>query len=399
MRIKILSSIPGRIRIRVDGLVHNENAVYYFKESLQFYQGIILVSPNSVSGNMLVYYDDKLVDSRDFLERITSSNIDNLYPYVHKERAKKLCIFRSYTPKNFANKYPVKVYYNEFALSKRLLTLSVIMSSLALCFSFDLNIVLSIIFLGFPGLLFFIRRSTYRIAQKNLNYRKFDFMDPNLIYELSVTEHLLIEDSILNFQNHMDRPKDLTSFPCDDVLYLIRNFRNLGIVDISMISRKKHPISSWFSYMLGINNIELDRNVSYDRSIYNRDKTTLILTSSDLISLHKEQIVVFLGYNKLKPETDAFVITFRLDLVHKIPSLIETSKYCNELAIRSGNVAVTINIIGIFLGVANFITPLSSIALYFFNYLGNMIYINTKLSQHEKEYSNEIQRSKYSITR
>jgi hypothetical protein len=310
-----------------------------------------------------------------------------------------VCIFRSYTPKNFANKYPVKVYYNEFALSKRLLTLSVIMSSLALCFSFDLNIVLSLIILGFPGLLFLIRRSTYHIAQKNLKYRNFNLKDPNLIYELSMTEHLLIEDSILNFQNHMDRPKDLTSFPCDDVLYLIRNFRNLGIVDISMISRKKHPINSWFSYMLGINNIELDRNVSYDRSLYNREKTTLILTSSDLISLHKEQLVVFLGYNKLKPETDDFVITFRLDLVHKIPSLIETSKYCNELAIRSENIAVTINIIGIFLGVANYITPLSSIALYFLNYLGNMIYINTKLSQHEKEHFNEIQRSKYSITR
>jgi len=397
MKIKVLSSIPGRMRIRTDGLLYNENTMYFLKETLQFYHGIVLVSPNSVTGNMIVCYDVNLINALEILERITSIRIQNILPYVHNDVSKRICKskFKKFLFRHFINKYPIKIYSNEVAISRRLLILSVIISGLSLCVSFNLMPVLSLMILGFPGILFFIRSYTYQIVQENFKCNEFYFKDSNLLYELSKVEHLIIEDSILNYEVLIGSQKSFIDFNNNNNIQLIKSFRNLGLNDIYLVSRKNDDINSCICYILGINKIELDSQITYDRSLfknfYNKDKTAAIIESYDLRAICEEQNIIFLRYKTIKREIDDFIITYRIDRINKIPYIIETSKYCDKLVIRSENIAVTVNTMGIFLATVNIITPLSSITLYLLNYLINIIYIKSKLSQYEKEHLNEVQ--------
>jgi cation transport ATPase len=381
MKTKILSSIPGRMRIKIERLLHNENTMYLLEDSLHSCPGIVLVSPNITTGNMVVYYDAQLVDSLEISKRISSTNIINCSSYDYKDCTKQL--YKSN-----------KIFDREKSLSSRLLTLSVIISGLALSFSFGLEVILSVMILGFPGILLLIHRAVYKTAQKNLKYNKFDFRNPNLLYELSEVKHLLIEDTVLRPVGPVGGAKDFNSLFYDDVLQLIKKFRNLGLLDITMISRQNNDINSYISYLLGINKIELDDKLCFDKvlskSIKNKGMIAIILKNNDLRELRKAHIIVFQGYKEKKPAVDDFVIAFRMDDVNKIPYVIDTSKYCNKLVIRKENIAVTVNIVGIFFAITKFITPLSSIALYFTNYLVNTIHLTNQLAQYEKEHFNEI---------
>ena len=377
MKTKILSSISGRIRIKVVGLLYNENAIDCLKKSFHLNPGIILVSPNKFTGNMLIYYDVELIDIFEILRRISSISIINSSRYVHKDCIKKL-------------QKTNKIYNDELSLSRRLQTLSFIISGLALFISFDLDVALSVIILGSPGILFLIRRSVYSITQKILRQNNFDFKNLNLLFRLSEVEHILIEDSILSSGGNTNYYKNFTSLHYDNAIHLIKEFRNFGLTDIAMISRENRHINDYLCHQFGINKIELGTNFSYNNSILKNllgnDKTIAIVKNNDLKKLRKQQIIVFLGYQKLRPDTDDFIVAFKLAGVNKIPYVIEASKYCNKLAIRSENIAITVNIIGIFLASTKFITPLSSIALYFTNYFINKNYITTQLTQHEKEH-------------
>ena len=386
MKVKILSSIPGRMRLKIERLLKDENCEYFLKESLQLHHEIVLASPNSITGNMLVYYDTGLVDANEVLDKISSISVRYIPKYVNENYLSQQIPIK----KN----YLVNAYVNDFMLSKRLVTLSVIMSGLALFLSFNIELILSILIWGFPGILFLIRRGTYKIAQKKLEYYKFNFNNPDLMYELSELEHLIIEDSILISGGQTCSPTEFNDLPYENTLQLIRNLRTLGLTDISMLSRRNCDINNYVSYLLNINKIELDSNTLYDKNtlkgFYNKDKTALIIKSNDLISFRKEQSIVFWGCKNLKqPIVDSFIITFRPnEAANNIPYVIETSKYCSKLIIRSENIAVAANTIGIFFAAMEFVKPLSSIVLYLLNYLLNIKYINTKLSQLEKGHLN-----------
>lgn len=404
MEIKILSSIPGRIRIKIEGLKRNEKAVSFLKNCLQFYHGISFVSPSISTGNLLVLYDCKLISAAEVLEKITSTSIQNVPKCVHEEfteveRGSKLTS-KNYLPYNDRFNNKINTYEHEITLSKKLLALNVLVIVPALFTSISLGYTLGILVFGFPGVLFLIRKSAYCREKKMLS-RDFNLANPSLVNRLAEIEHMLIEDSIINADLLTSIPGDISNLAESNALKLIKDFRNIGLTDIHMLSTKNSEANNHISFMLGINKIELDRQLSQDKSLIRSTfisaNTAAIISSNDLSTLCSKQILVFLGGRHIRLSEEDSIITFNLNSTNKIPFVLDLSKYCKELITRSETIAITVNILGMFFAVAEFITFLPAAGLYIFNYLSNKFYISNKLTQYEKEYLNEIKYPKYNL--
>ncbi|MBC7958401.1 MAG: hypothetical protein H7X94_00915 [Vallitaleaceae bacterium] len=372
MEIKVLSSIPGRLRLQINPL-RNENVEFFFDKPIQFPPGILLVSPNRVTSRLLVRYDPKLVCTQDVLDWIASIDMNDVSSDVHKDLKSK--------------KYPVKVYQNEFALSKRLLFLSGVISCLALCFTFSLKRSLSLLILGLPGGLFLLRRAAYKITQKHLNAIGFYFEDPNLLYEIAAIKHLLIEDVLFFPEVPLSHPLEM----------VIKRFRSIGLLDINMLSHETSDTNSYTCYQLGINEVIINQQHSLDKKFLT--KTASIVNGSDYCQFLGGQMVMFRVSMKIDQETQAYMILFDSSQVHDLSHVIQTSKYIHKLVIGSENSAVALNTIGFFLAAANLLTPLWAIALCFLNYLVPKIYLNNQIAHYEEAYIDEVECSKFTCTR
>jgi len=71
--IHLLHGLPGRIRVRVEALKHNEALGEDFMRQLSALHGIVAVETNSATGSLLINYDPEVVEVLAFSPRLADA--------------------------------------------------------------------------------------------------------------------------------------------------------------------------------------------------------------------------------------------------------------------------------------------------------------------------------------
>jgi hypothetical protein len=82
---KVLHHTPGRIRIKVTSLKGLSIETLKRLSSVPIPAGIIEISPNPLTGNLIIKYDPESIDIMKYLEEVASNReIQNIIGYASK---------------------------------------------------------------------------------------------------------------------------------------------------------------------------------------------------------------------------------------------------------------------------------------------------------------------------
>lgn len=391
-KIKVISSIPGRLRANVEGLLRNEQMSCIMKDVLLKSTGIFSVQPNKNTGNVLIYYNTTVVAENKIIILIEKSfnykkeiEISN---NINKESLVKI-LFNTLNPITlFKRKYSERIYKNEYIVSKKLMSTSIIISSIILLFTSNIDKVLSILIFGYPGILFTISVASYYYASIKLKKNNIYLKSNDCLNLLKDTNTLLMENDIFinRFYEYNTVDSNLNKIDIQKLIILgriadpvsshmeslIHEIRILGISNIFIIGNHTKGILDYISYYLGVN--ILDPNALKKQNKYlisNETNTTITLINTNESFSKKDKYLfydlVICLYKNTMPDTLNADINLEYDNIYKLPIIIKLSQFCEEVKVQTENIAIALNTLGMLLVTLNYLTPLSSIIFYSLN--------------------------------
>ncbi|WP_368490606.1 HMA2 domain-containing protein [Clostridium sp. BJN0013] len=411
-RIKIISSLPGRLRANVSDLFRNDKIAFNIKIILIRSKGIFSVKPSKVTGNVLINYDtahiseneiiiilDGCLNIKDKLEIAGDVNNGSLYKII----------FHTLNPLSlFGKKRGKEIYENEYISSKKIINISLIMSGITLLVTNSISKAFSVLILGYPGILFSIALVSYYYASSKLKYNGIYFKDYHYIYSMGNMNTLLIDSSLFlnefykhnSSLSHLDRMnfeklvilRQLENPVSDRMKSIIEDIRLLGINNISIIGNCKNVVINYISYYLGIDILDyevLKYNANYDFNNKTKGKKAFLVTNEFLEEFeeylyHDLVICVYKNYATMMDMLKGN-INFECNHMDKLPSIIELSYFCSEIDVQTKNVAVTLNIIGMLLSIMDYLNPLKTIIFYSFNILISILTLKFRLKLYNIE--------------
>ena len=397
MKDRIVSSLPGRVRINVKGLLRNDEKAFGIWSELAGYGSISSFNVNKNTGNVLIYYDDAKIDEnkiaiivrRGFNKKrlIESTAFKNEYnPSLLKifiDAVNPLSLFRK--------RYSKRLYKGEYGISFKILKASIVISAAVFLFTGDAANVISIFILGYPGILFALAGlSCYYISAKLSRYEIY-VKDNTSLNQLCSINALLIEEEVFKSElknyNTYDLNLDkyavqklvmlgkLRNLVSKDMELAVNKMRILGINNIFIIGDSRNSIVNYIAYLLELG--ILDKNNSYEdevRMIAGKSESgsTILIAADKLFEGNLKyphvDSVIYLYRNG---EMDTVKAGFNLQYsdVDKIPSMIKLAYFHREVSIQTENTAVALNIFGMLLVTLNCLTPLYSGIYYILNTL------------------------------
>jgi len=198
--IKIVSSLPGRLRANISNLFRNDKIAFNIKIILIRSRGVFSVKPSKVTGNVLINYDtahiseneimiilDKCLNIKDKLEIAGDVNNDSLYKII----------FHTLNPLSlFGKKRAKEIYTNEYIGSKKIINISFIMSGITFLVTNSIYKAFSVLILGYPGILFSIALVSCYYASSKLKCNGIYFKDYHSFYLIKDVNILLIDSSL-----------------------------------------------------------------------------------------------------------------------------------------------------------------------------------------------------------
>lgn len=410
-RSSIISSTPGRVRIRLSSLYKQEKYAKQVKSEIEEINGIIFAEISRKTGNMLVLYSPELLNEEEILFHISntvSSEINEGTSYAsHWTVPDK----RKTTEDNEAGRRKnsqADIFHNEKQLIRRLRNVGIVIGGIVFWYTRSLSRLLAVLILSNPMFVFAAPISAYysaiRLAKtKGINVRRIGDMKA-----LQEAKAVFINDSILFYNNGRNLPgtvfmrnidrlelkkqiylEEAADPVTDKVRSLVFLLREMGIIDITVINSHHNELAGYMAEDLGIKEITLfDRN----RSCLELDNQDIvILTVRDkmvnicggaggfIICINGHKGVQMLNAN----------MTLRYRDIDKIPAIIELGRYSRELTIRSQSTGLAANAIGILLAASGYMNPLTAIILSIANAAFQAKYSMKKLSQFEKEHFND----------
>lgn len=394
--IKIVFSIPGRMRINIPALLHNEKKSYDITGMLDELCGVISVQPNIRTGNVLVCYDSSLINEKEIWYVIkgvhdeVKSSCDedkpqtSLYPLIPK-------------------KIVQTIIHRETHLSRRFIKAAIFTGGIVFAFKFMLRRFITILIFACPIILFTIPITTFYYGVKRAKNRKILLKDISAIERLERTQSVLINESI--FMLGMDQEESrkfiyqnidwlslqrlLRIRTVDNLLnlkisHLVFGIRNNGITDIAIITNKESDFVNGVADSLGIDKIyRIQDNVTMLEFF---KEHSLIVTSEEIGKVSKNQkALTMYVYNADCVDRNNFDITIHCRDINKVPWLIGLTRYCREIITRSQNSTVAIHSVGILLAALGYIGPFGALSIYGVNMMVQHLYIKNKVLFYEKE--------------
>ncbi|MCI1995664.1 MAG: hypothetical protein LKJ66_09295 [Clostridium luticellarii] len=392
--VKVISSLPGRIRVNVKGLLGSKEMALKIKGELTGYNSILSSGVSKNTGNVLIYYNSAEISEDKIVTAVEKAfNSPRTAAVENKDNSSLLKMFiDALNPLFlFKRKHSEKVYGNEYGISSKILRASIGISAGILLFTGNAANAISVFILGYPGIIFAVSAFTYYCSRVKLNMKKIYMKNNTSLSFLNSIDTFLIEDDVFRneFNEHSIDLLDLNKYDVQKMVILgklndpvsssmkliINDIRTLGISNIFIIGNNEDRIIQYIAYVLGIkildrDDLERENNclmtdkydssntilVTTDKSLENRSK---YLSSNCTICLYRDN-----NLTGLKED-----INLEYSNIDKLPSLIKLSYFCSEINTQTENTAITLNILGMLFAVLNYLTPLYSVIYYILNTL------------------------------
>jgi hypothetical protein len=393
-KIKVISSIPGRFRANIKELLRNEQMSYIIEDVLLKSKGILSVKPNKNTGNVLIYYDTTVVAENKiiiFLKKSFNYKKQLEIPnFTNKESLIRI-LFNTLNPITlFKMKYSERIYRNEYMISKKTMSTSIIISSIILLFISNVNKALSILILGYPGILFTISIASYYYASVKLKNNNIYLKNNDCLNLLKDTNTLLMENDIFKSRsyNYNTIDSNLNKIDIQKLVIMghmanpvnnhmqsiIDELRILGISNIFIVGNDTNGILDYISYYLGINILNPNDLEKQNKYLINNETNATITLINTNESFSKKDKYLFYDlviclYKNTRLDTLNADINLKYDNIDKLPIIIKLSQFCEEIKVQTENMAIALNSLGMLLVTLNCLTPLSSIFFYVVNTL------------------------------
>jgi hypothetical protein len=381
MNIKKLSSIPGRIRLYIEGLKGNSNAVINIKDLLKSISSIDSIHINIKTGNILLTYNSYCIDEDMICNVISSSHIkiNNLNNMTYTE--------------NKLNVYSKELFSGTKSLSHRLLAISISAASFLLFTAEPIYAVCSLI-LGIPAILYINSYVSLKYILENAALNDIYIKEANSIEHIRNINYILIHPQIvfsdcylknLTLMHHLEiesfiYAKRITDPINIEARNLIKNLRYIGINNIAIIEDGENKeLILYANKTLGLYNTK--KNAQYNNLIVIGENVFPSINDIDS-SLILSILPCLKSSNK-----DINITCHELS---KIPWIIQDCRISQEYLIRSQAAAISINILGIFFALIKHINLSGTIVLYFLNTLGNLFYIRHRTLRHNQKNNKSI---------
>lgn len=376
MNIKKLSSIPGRIRLYIEGLKGNSSAVINIKNLLKSISSIDSIHINIKTGNILLTYNSYCIDE-DMICNIISSS------YVKINNLNNM----TYT-KNKLNVYSKELFSVTKSLSHRLLAISISAASFLLFTSESIYAICSLIF-GIPAILYINSYASLKYILENAASNDIYIKEANSIEHIRNINYILIHPQIIFNDCYLKNSKLVHHLKIESSIYakritdpiniearnLIKNLRYIGINNIAIIEDDENTeLILYANKTLGLYNTKED--VQYNNLIITKENVF-----PNIIDMDSSLILSILPFLK-SSNKDISIICHELS---KIQWIIQDCRINQEYLIRSQAAAISINILGIFFALIKHINLSGTILLYFLNTLGNLFYIRHRTLRHNQK--------------
>ena len=377
MNIKKLSSIPGRIRLYIEGLKGNSNAVINIKNLLRSISSIDSIHINIKTGNILLTYNSYCIDEDMICNIISSSHIkiNNLNNMTYTE--------------NKLNVYSKELLSDTKSLSHRLLAISISAASFLLFTTEPIYAICSLIF-GIPAILYINSYVSLKYILENTALNDIYIKEANSIKHIRNINCILIHPQIVFNDCYLKNPKLMRHPEIESFIYTKKITDPINIEARNLIKNLRY---------IGINNIAIIEDDENKELILYANKTLGLYTTKDDAQNNNLIIIkenVFPNINEIE---DNSLILSKLPYLKssnkdinitchelsKIPWIIQDCRISQEYLIRSQAAAISINILGIFFALIKHINLSGTILLYFLNTLGNLFYIRHK-TLNKKQY-------------
>ena len=374
MNIKKLFSIPGRMRLYIEDLKRNPNASINVENLLKKISNIDSIKINLTTGTILLTYNSYYIDEDMICKVISSSSIE-----INNSN-------NTNCYKDKMNIYSKELFPDTKSLSKRLLAVSISVSSILLFTASPMYAISSLI-LGFPGLLYLNSYFLYKYILINADFKNIYIKDINSIIYLKDIKDILIHPNVIFNNNNLENIKSMNYFRIESLVHtnrisdpiqiearhLIKDLRYMGINNITIISENENNgLISYANKNLGL--CDTQKAQSHKLMIIRENDLNVIINTNYSIIL---SIAPYKKYYK----NDINIACHQL---YQITWLINQCRINQEHLVRAQAVAVSINVFGIFLVLSKYITLSGSILLYLLNTLGNLFYIKQKTLHNEK---------------
>ncbi|WP_156894502.1 HMA2 domain-containing protein [Clostridium formicaceticum] len=402
-KIKIISSIPGRIRLKIEGASKYEKLGYKVVCLFQDLRGIENISFNNTTGNILVLYNNKYLNEGEIIKQIEGFDFSkclDIFSWPREESIIRI-IFKSLNPFCLGRKkYPNKIYKNEYVLSKTLIKLGFLLGTALFLFtSYSMNI-LSIGILAYPGILFAIASVAYYYAAESFKYHSIFIKKSENIGLLGKTTDVFIQDQILLQEekvNNIAKEKDLSRMYLQKLITLgkvknpissegqtiIQELRKYGILNITLCTGKKDALTEYIAYYFGLDHIDqLNDQESYITKEQHQ-KVKLLICHQDFIAYRKKisgDVMMNIETKSSKKVIQGDINLLQKDII-KLPQILRFSGNTDELITRTQVRAVTINVIALFLTMIRQIHPFTAIGIYGINMLAQLIILQNNIHQ------------------
>ncbi|WP_315071983.1 HMA2 domain-containing protein [uncultured Clostridium sp.] len=377
MNIKKLSSIPGRIRIYIEGLKGNSSAVINIKKLLKSIPSIDSIHINIKTGNIFLAYNSYCIDEDMICNVISSSHIkiNNLNNITYTE--------------NKVNAYSKELFSGTKSLSHRLLAISISAASFLLFTAEPIYAICSLI-LGIPATLYINSYVSLKYILENAALNDIYIKEATSIKRIRNINYILIHPQIIFNDCYLKNQKLIRHPEIESFIYtkkitdpiniearnLIKNLRYVGINNIAIIEDDENKeLILYANKTLGLYNTKEDDQ-----------RNNLIIIKENVfpgINDIEDNSLILSMLPFLKSANKDINITCHE--LSKIPWIIQDCRISQEYLIRSQAAAISINILGIFFALIKHINLSGTILLYFLNTLGNLFYIRHK-TLNKKQY-------------
>ncbi len=377
MNIKKLSSIPGRIRLYIEGLKGNSDAVINIENLLKSISSIDSIHINIKTGNILLTYNSYCIDEDMICNIISSSHIkiNNLNNMTYTE--------------NKLNVYSEELFSDTKSLSHRLLAISISAASFLLFTSEPIYAICSLIF-GIPAILYINSYVSLKYILENTALNDIYIKEANSIKHIRNINYILIHPQIVFKDCYLKNPKLMCHPEIESFIYTKKIADPINIEARNLIKNLRY---------IGINNIAIIEDDENTELILYANKALGLYTTKDDAQNNNLIIIkenVFPNINDI--EDNSLILSMLPYLkssnkdinitcheLSKIPWIIQGCRISQEYLIRSQATAISINILGIFFAFIKHINLSGTILLYFLNTLGNLFYIRHK-TLNKKQY-------------
>jgi|GEM_PF-6518461 len=384
--VEIISSVPGRIRLKLLSLLQQDFAEERVISLFENLKGIKNLSFNNRTGNTLLFYEEAILDEAKIIQHLQSNRVKKTSTENCRNSLLKEAILPTINPINYINgAFTHKAYERENSFSKALLRTGLIIGAgILLLTSMPANVVAAAI-LSYPAIFYTISNTATYLVSRAAEKHRICIKSIEAIKLLPRANQLIIEDNILlkaDSEEFYEEGLEMESLRRAILLNnnqepitgqgksLIKSFRSIGITNIALATDKAYKKNALIEYLqstYGLNRYDEEQYSKIEASKLNTSDIAAYMVHKAFPQAINEDIIVQVVSRNINLEAGDISL-MRKDIL-KLPKLIRLSKITEEFIKRRQLTAMTINIVALFLAMLRRINPILALLIYIVNTL------------------------------